>query len=78
MLATTIQLPNTTPHHQDRATTQTTHLAPVLPQDPIVCRQPCSSKQKKMLLRTQPAPTTGDGLLTAHTFRSEGVFRGAP
>jgi hypothetical protein len=48
MLATTIQLPNTTPHHQDGATTQTTHLARVLPQDPIVCRRfrsPPTNKQ---------------------------------
>ena len=37
MLATTIQLPNTTPHHQNGGTTPVKHQ--VLPQDPIVCRQ---------------------------------------
>jgi hypothetical protein len=45
MLATTIQLPNTTPHHQverQQPTQQAIQRRPqVLPQDPIVCRQPC-------------------------------------
>src|SRR5271165_214160 len=42
MLATTIQLPNTTPHHQDGATPPTPLTTPasdnqVLSQDPTVC-----------------------------------------
>jgi hypothetical protein len=58
MLATTIQLPNTTPHHQDGATTPQQR---VLSQDPTVCRQSCLSRTRRMLLCTRPPPTTGAG-----------------
>src|ERR1700739_208140 len=66
MLATTIHKSHTTPHHQDGAT-NTCKQTRVLSQGPIVCRQPCLFKQKKLLLRTQPPPTTDERLLTAHT-----------
>ena len=45
MLATTIHKSNTTPHHQDGATTPV-NKPRVLSQGPIVCRQPCSSPKK--------------------------------
>ena len=39
-----------------------------------MCRQPCLFKQKKLLLRTQPPPTTDERLLTAHTFGLKVLF----
>jgi hypothetical protein len=33
-----------------------------------------STTEEDLLLRTQPAPTTGDGLLTAHTFTVKVFF----
>jgi len=75
MLATTIHKSNTTPHHQDGATTPVNKTR-VLSQGPIVCRRFRSSPKRegKLLLCTQPAPTTDDGLLTAHTPPDAGCF----
>ena len=48
MLATTIQLPNTTPHHQARRQHRPLIWPRVLSQDPIVCRRFCSPQRKKI------------------------------
>src|SRR5271166_6945171 len=63
MLATTIQLPNTTPHHQDGATPPETNQ--VLPQDPTVCLAILLSSNETIRCRApgaghySPAPLHG-------------------
>jgi hypothetical protein len=78
MLATTIQLPNNTPHHQNGGTTPP-HKGglQVLPQDPIVCRQFCCPETRQLLLRTKPTPTTGEDSSRLTPPQRE-CFRGAP
>jgi hypothetical protein len=77
MLATTIQLPNTTPHHQDGATTPGVVSGPnSVPAALPPPHQPAG--QGNLLLCTQPASTTDDRVPHGSHRHDDGVFRGAP
>src|SRR5579875_283848 len=66
MLATTIHKSNTTPHHQVRRQHTTTRHC-------LRTQQRAGRQVFHVVARTQPAPTTGVGLHTAHT-PPTGVF----